>query len=315
MSGLPAENSFFIFSVRLRQLSSEISIYFYRLRRQRSSAEISTDIGKFLGRVKEWRLAATPISVQDAIVYHQATWLDYMTAKEKLSLARAAINLIVSGERPVPKDLRDLCLDAGLSIIETYTTMFFSRNVAFSRIYFHVLVSASVSCLYCILVECGEGIGLEVDGFDLCLGEESRARVLACLDLSIRALKEMASNLSDLKGYSAALEVVVSQMRSTRNMSGFEASQQNSGIPSAQVASTLEPYSDNMNPAQDQYSEWATQPIFDTHAWQSISTEMWQFVEPDWLDSSRDFGLLDTGTLSDMDWNDESRLSFMGMFS
>jgi hypothetical protein len=89
--------------------------------------------------MRSWRSDASKISQGEAHPYTGATWLDYVTAKERLSLAQAAINFIVSGGRKVPQDLRNLYLEAGLCTMEIYTAIFLAGEVTFNRIHFHVL--------------------------------------------------------------------------------------------------------------------------------------------------------------------------------
>ncbi|UPL04267.1 hypothetical protein LCI18_015201 [Fusarium solani-melongenae] len=284
---LPPENMFFVSYVKLRRLSSEISTYFYRLRRKRSSAEVTADIIKFLTRLKDWRSAAAQIPQHDGILCHETTWLDYLVAKETLSLARAAINhIVVGGESLIPKDLRDLCLSAGLSTIETYTIMFLEDKVDVTRMYFHVLFSASVSCLYCILAESGNPIGLDVEEFDLAYGTGPEGRVLSSLDASVQVLVKIASNLPDLGGYSAALEIVVSQMCSSKGAAGTEPGHQ---IPGTTDCPTMVRTGCNFGGLEttlDPLGDWPSQAFISASDWQNVGTEMWQFVEPDWPDSS-----------------------------
>ncbi|CAG9950395.1 unnamed protein product [Clonostachys rosea f. rosea IK726] len=217
-----------------------------------------------------------------------------MAAKERLSVARAAINFIVSGQGKVPEDLRDLCLGVGLSIIEAYTTLFQAGEVAPNRMSFYVLFSASVSCLYCLLVEFGPSIGLQSAGFDMCPQSSSKAKTLKSLDSAVQVLAQAVIHFPDLRGYSAALEVVVSQMQGPRTSTQAGPGQISSHVADAPLPAHSEfAQLGNLDVPQGFYNSWPVSESMYGLDWQSTGAEMWQFVEPGWLGSLNDNDMLD----------------------
>lgn len=249
------------------------------------------------------------MSQGEPLVYTGVTWLDYVAAKERLSLARAAINFIVSGGRKVPQDLRNLCLEAGLCTMETYTAMFLAGEVTFNRIHFHVLFSASVSCIYSIIVDCDASIGLDVEDLDLSQAD-FRTRAFGGLELSVRVLSDMANSLQDLKEYSAALSVVVSQIRGPPGTSPLDPSLEHFLSGSETAYSSAADYHMGMN--QGQHEGIAAPPFMSTSDWQSIGTEMWHFVEPHWPDLATEGHVLNPSdeAMGSHDWNTEEHPLF-----
>jgi hypothetical protein len=199
----PTELSVFIFCIRLRRISSSIHAHFFShelaahhsARTPIRAGNVYLALRKFSNELDQWRSEA-PIFTNPRSLYERAEWYDFLLEKDKLGLARAAINVVPrhKGQRP-PEEFVALCMTSATRVVEMYSQLSANGAITWTRNYFQIIFSAGISILYCISLHVKETT-LQSSSPDL---ESALTAVTDCTSL----LRHFAKKMPDASGFAS----------------------------------------------------------------------------------------------------------------
>lgn len=155
------ELSVFIFVIELRRITSRIHTDFFDCRNlgtsngsvtptwTLSSGDVYVKLYQLLNDLDDWRERA-PVFSDPQSLYERPEWYDFMLAKDKLLLARAAMQLAPRRNGHPPKDLLRMSLRHATEIIELYDKMIQLQCITWTRSYFQVIFAAGLSIIYTV---------------------------------------------------------------------------------------------------------------------------------------------------------------------
>lgn len=162
MEAPSAEMSVFIFVIELRRITSRIHTDFYDIRdlgtsasggstphQRLSSGDVYVKLYQIMSELDDWRQRA-PAFPEQRYLYEKPEWYDFMLAKDKLLLVRAAMHLAPRRNGHPPSDLLQLSLKHAVDIVHLYDTMWQSKSITWTRSYFQVIFTAGLSIIHCV---------------------------------------------------------------------------------------------------------------------------------------------------------------------
>ena len=162
VTGPSTEMAVFIFVIELRRITSRIHTDFYDIRdlgpsvsgsntphQRLSSGDVYVKLHRMMGELDDWRRRAPMFSEQTSL-YEKTEWYDFMLAKDKLLLVRAAMHLAPRRNGHPPVDLLQLSLRHAVEIVLLYDSMLQSKSITWTRSYFQVIFTAGLSIIHCV---------------------------------------------------------------------------------------------------------------------------------------------------------------------
>lgn len=156
----PTQMSIALFTIRLRQISSNIHSEFASIvaanreagprskGRFRSTGKIHLMLQRFTSELNEWRSSA-PCFESPICLYERGEWADLMHARETFHLVRRAMDVAPKHEGKPSRTLLRLCHTSAIRVISVYSDLYERSLVTFTRSYFQMLFAAGLSLLYC----------------------------------------------------------------------------------------------------------------------------------------------------------------------
>lgn len=157
-----AEMSVFIFVIELRRITSRIHRDFYDIRdlaapasgsntphQRLSSGDVYVKLYQIMTELDEWRQKA-PVFPDQRSLYEKPEWYDFMLAKDKLLLVRAAMHLAPRRNGHPPEDLLQMSLKHAMDIVHLYEKMRQTGSITWTRSYFQVIFTAGLSIIHCV---------------------------------------------------------------------------------------------------------------------------------------------------------------------
>jgi len=200
-----SEMTVFILCLRLRQITSLIHSKFthtfkssslnLKLQNLLLVGRIYSDLDSTFQKLQEWRDSA-PVFSSPRCLYETQEWFDHLLARERLLLIRKAIDLIPKRNGVPPRDLLNLCLEAGIRTITLFSNQFLEKKITFTRSYFQMMFTAGLSVMFCISATA-----------DLELLAVKEA--ILALDSCERTLRQMGTHLPDAQHYATVFEALV----------------------------------------------------------------------------------------------------------
>ncbi|KAJ5758084.1 uncharacterized protein N7511_006778 [Penicillium nucicola] len=195
------EMSVFFACVRLRQITSVIHTTFQEKRivghdknHITARGAVYAKLDELLRELQGWRKSA-PVFENPSCLYEMQEWYDLLCLRERLILARKALDLVPKQNNTPPKDLVVLCLHCAVGAITIFCQLFQSKKITFTRSYFQMLYTGGLSIMFCLSV---------IKEHDL----ETIREAISAITHGQTALKQMGEEMPDAKRYVAVYEAL-----------------------------------------------------------------------------------------------------------
>jgi hypothetical protein len=195
------EMSVFFACTRLRQITSKIhstfrekKLFGHDKNPITARGAVYARLDELLSELKGWR-NSTPAFDNPSCLYEMQEWYDLLYLRERLILARKALDLVPKQDNIPPKDLVVLCLHCAVGAITLFCELFRSKKITFTRSYFQMLFTGGLSIMFCLSI----------------MKEHERETICEATDAITHgeiALKQMGEEMPDSKRYVAVYEAL-----------------------------------------------------------------------------------------------------------